>query len=79
MPHVTLLRNSAGGKVPECKPVRWPISDFVLVASRREADGMHYDVIRRWPLINLERQLKNAAPTRQRREVSVMIRPALGA
>jgi hypothetical protein len=27
----------------------------VLVASRRETDGMHYDVIRRWPLINLER------------------------
>jgi len=55
VPHVTLLRNSAGGEVPECTPVRWPISDFVLVASRRETDGMHYDVIRRWPLINLER------------------------
>ncbi|HET9463642.1 MAG TPA: RNA 2',3'-cyclic phosphodiesterase [Thiobacillus sp.] len=50
VPHVTLLRNSAGGEVPECTPVHWPISDFVLVASRREADGMHYDVIRRWPL-----------------------------
>lgn len=55
VPHVTLLRNSAGGKVPECEPVRWPIRDFVLVASRREADGMHYEVIRRWPLIILER------------------------
>jgi 2'-5' RNA ligase len=50
VPHATLLRNSAGGEVPECTPVHWPISDFVLVASRREADGMHYDVIRRWPL-----------------------------
>ncbi|MDP1645462.1 MAG: RNA 2',3'-cyclic phosphodiesterase [Thiobacillus sp.] len=50
VPHVTLLRNSAGGEVPECAPVHWPISDFVLVASRREAVGMHYDVIRRWPL-----------------------------
>ncbi|KVW94779.1 2'-5' RNA ligase [Thiobacillus denitrificans] len=50
VPHVTLLRNSAGGEVPECMPVHWPISDFVLVASRREVDGMHYDVIRRWPL-----------------------------
>jgi 2'-5' RNA ligase len=50
VPHVTLLRNSAGGEIPECMPVRWRISDFVLVASRREADGMHYDVIRRWLL-----------------------------
>lgn len=50
VPHVTLLRNSTGGEVPECTPVHWPIRDFVLVASRREADGMHYDVIRRWPL-----------------------------
>jgi len=50
VPHATLLRNSAGGEVPECTPVHWPISDFVLVASRREDDGMHYDVIRRWPL-----------------------------
>ena len=50
VPHVTLLRNAVGGAVPECEPVCWPISDFVLVASRRESDGMHYDVIRRWPL-----------------------------
>jgi 2'-5' RNA ligase len=50
VPHATLLRNTAGGELPACEPVRWPLSDFVLVASRREADGMHYDVIRRWPL-----------------------------
>ncbi|MCD6707437.1 MAG: RNA 2',3'-cyclic phosphodiesterase [Thiobacillus sp.] len=50
VPHVTLLRNSAGGAPPACEPVHWPIRDFVLVASRREADGMHYDAIRRWPL-----------------------------
>ncbi|MBW8458436.1 MAG: RNA 2',3'-cyclic phosphodiesterase [Thiobacillus sp.] len=50
VPHVTLLRNSVGGAVPECEPVHWPIRDFVLVVSRRESDGMHYDVIRRWPL-----------------------------
>ncbi|MDP2265992.1 MAG: RNA 2',3'-cyclic phosphodiesterase [Thiobacillus sp.] len=50
VPHVTLLRNSAGGEVPECTPVHWPIGDFVLVASRTEADGAHYEVIRRWPL-----------------------------
>ena len=50
VPHVTLLRNTAGGEVPVCVPVRWPISDFVLVASRTEADGARYGVIRRWPL-----------------------------
>lgn len=50
VPHVTLLRNTTGGELPACEPVRWPISDFVLVVSRAEADGMHYDVIRRWPL-----------------------------
>ncbi len=50
VPHVTLLRNTAGGELPVCTPVRWPISDFVLVASRTEADGAHYEVIRRWSL-----------------------------
>src|SRR5690606_5986797 len=50
VPHVSLLRNAIGGEVPEGEPVCWPISDFVLVAARRESDGMHYDVIRRGPL-----------------------------
>jgi 2'-5' RNA ligase len=50
VPHVTLLRNTAGGALPECDPVRWPVRDFVLVASRTDADGAHYEVIRRWPL-----------------------------
>ncbi|MFO7542912.1 MAG: RNA 2',3'-cyclic phosphodiesterase [Thiobacillus sp.] len=50
VPHVTLLRNTAGGEMPPCKPVHWPGRDFVLVASRPEADGAHYEVLRRWPL-----------------------------
>ena len=50
VPHVTLLRKSAGGTVPECVPVRWPIHDFVLVKSSTESDGARYEVIRRWPL-----------------------------
>jgi 2'-5' RNA ligase len=50
VPHVTLLRNSAGGEVPSCAPVRWPISDFVLVKSRTDSSGAQYEVIRRWPL-----------------------------
>lgn len=50
VPHVTLLRNTAGGELPACAPVHWAVSDFVLVVSRTEADGAHYEVIRRWPL-----------------------------
>jgi 2'-5' RNA ligase len=50
VPHVTLLRNTAGGELPACEPVRWPVRDFVLVASRTEKDGAHYEVIRRWTL-----------------------------
>ena len=52
VPHVTLLRNTAGGEVPVCTPVHWPVSDFVLVSSRTESGGTHYEVIRRWPLVN---------------------------
>ncbi len=50
VPHVTLLRNTAGGALPACEPVHWPVNDFVLVSSRTETDGAYYDVIRRWPL-----------------------------
>jgi len=50
VPHVTLLRKSAGGEIPECTPVHWPIRDFVLVKSSTESDGARYEVIRRWPL-----------------------------
>ena len=51
VPHVTLLRNTPGCEVPACEPMRWPISDFVLVSSRTETGGLYYDVIRRWDLI----------------------------
>ena len=50
VPHVTLLRKSAGGEIPECLPVRWPIREFVLVKSVTESDGAHYEVMRRWAL-----------------------------
>lgn len=50
VPHVTLLRDTAGGEVHDCDPVRWPVSDFVLVSSRTEAEGARYEVIQRWPL-----------------------------
>ncbi|MEW6119541.1 MAG: RNA 2',3'-cyclic phosphodiesterase [Pseudomonadota bacterium] len=50
VPHVTLLRNTAGGALPSCVPVRWRAGDFVLIASRTEADGLHYRILRHWPL-----------------------------
>lgn len=50
VPHVTLLRNTAGGEVPGCTPVRWPVSGFALAVSSTETDGARYEVIRRWPL-----------------------------
>ncbi|MDT3707423.1 MAG: RNA 2',3'-cyclic phosphodiesterase [Thiobacillus sp.] len=50
VPHVTLLRKSPGGEALACKPVRWPIGDFVLVKSATGSEGAHYDVIRRWSL-----------------------------
>ena len=50
VPHVTLLRNTAGGEIPACEPVRWPVSEFVLLKSVTESEGAHYEMIRRWPL-----------------------------
>jgi len=50
VPHVTLLRNTAGGEPPACVPVGWPVGEFVLVASRTETEGARYEVIRRWSL-----------------------------
>ncbi len=50
VPHVTLLRNTSGGEMPTCEPIRWPVSEFVLVKSVTESDGAYYEVIRRWPL-----------------------------
>ena len=50
VPHVTLLRKSDGGAVPDCRAVNWPIGDFVLVKSITESDGARYEVVRRWAL-----------------------------
>lgn len=50
VPHVTLLRNTPGGPVPACTPVRWRANDFVLVASQTGVDGAHYTILNRWPL-----------------------------
>lgn len=51
VPHVTLLRNSAGGAAPRCEAVHWPVADYVLVASVPGAERARYTVLRRWPLL----------------------------
>lgn len=50
VPHVTLLRKSLRGEIPECRAVVWPIAGFVLVKSVTESDGARYEVMRRWGL-----------------------------
>lgn len=51
VPHVTLLRNSAGGAPPRCEAVHWPVSDYVLLASVPDAERARYTVLRRWDLM----------------------------
>lgn len=52
VPHVTLLRKSMGGEIPECRAVNWPVGEFVLVKSVTESDGARYEVMWRWELIS---------------------------
>ena len=49
-PHITLLRKTPGGAAVECLPVNWAIDGFVLVASNPQAEGAHYDVLKKWSL-----------------------------
>ena len=49
-PHITLLRKTQGGAPVECLPVKWAVDGFVLVAANPQADGTHYDVLKKWPL-----------------------------
>ena len=49
-PHLTLLRNARCAALPALAAIDWPVTEFVLVESRRSAAGAAYDVIGRWPL-----------------------------
>lgn len=49
-PHVTLVRDArASAPLPELK-FEWHLRDFALVESGRDASGVAYRVIARWPL-----------------------------
>lgn len=49
--HATLLRNATNAALPALDAaIRWPVTDFALVASHAGAEGSRYEVLRRWPL-----------------------------
>ena len=49
--HVTLARNARKtGRVALQRPVRWPVSEFVLAGSRPDDAPPRYRIIGRWPL-----------------------------
>ncbi|MDD4929752.1 MAG: RNA 2',3'-cyclic phosphodiesterase [Gallionella sp.] len=50
-PHVTLLRNARDEPLPEMKPVRWQVREFVLLQSAPHNGGVQYRVMARFPLV----------------------------
>lgn len=49
--HLTLVRDCPGERLPGlAAPVGWPAAEFVLVRSRRSAEGSRYEILGRWPL-----------------------------
>ncbi|HEY9051371.1 MAG TPA: RNA 2',3'-cyclic phosphodiesterase [Gammaproteobacteria bacterium] len=50
-PHVTLLRKLLKpGPIVQPAPIAWPVSDFVMVESITNQEGVLYRVIERYPL-----------------------------
>ena len=54
LPHITLLREARrapmGSRVTE---IAWPVRDFALIESVERGKGRVYEVLRRWPLVNV--------------------------
>lgn len=51
-PHLTIARSTDAVADAAIAPQAWPVSDFCLVESARDADGSAYTVRARWPLIS---------------------------
>lgn len=52
-PHITLVRNALRSPPhTEIAPLHWAVASFALVVSERNADGAHYRVLGRWPLVD---------------------------
>jgi RNA 2',3'-cyclic 3'-phosphodiesterase len=50
--HMTLLRDAECAGALACRvPVRWPVTEFLLVQAGLSALGAHYEAIGRWPLL----------------------------
>jgi 2'-5' RNA ligase len=50
--HMTLLRDAeCAGALGMPGPVRWPVTEFLLVQSGLSPAGAHYEAIGRWPLL----------------------------
>lgn len=53
-PHLTLARDLPRARRPEpIKTLSLEAREFVLAESQRGADGSHYSVVARWPLLSL--------------------------
>lgn len=49
-PHITLLRNAQVAQaLPEPEPIAWPVGEWLLVESRRDAGGAAYHRLAGWP------------------------------
>jgi 2'-5' RNA ligase len=50
--HLTLARKFAGPAPADLpgEPLCWHVDQMVLVESINEKDGVHYQVLRRWPV-----------------------------
>lgn len=49
-PHVTLLRKAQARPQVEAPRMEWRAEGFALVLSESTPDGVHYSVLRQWPL-----------------------------
>ena len=49
-PHLTLIRNAREPRRLPAPGAAWPVAEFTLVESVREAHGARYAAIARWPL-----------------------------
>lgn len=52
VPHVTLLRKVMAASAQQAPRVHWRVTEFVLVVSRQQAQGVVYEPVGRWPLLN---------------------------
>ena len=52
-PHVTLVRKAQCAPLPDfMAPIEWHVEDLVLVRSTSSSEGLRYQAIGRWPLLD---------------------------